>query len=167
MNRKLGIFIVAAIGGAFLLVAAAKAAEGVEWKTLQSAKVSLEKGLAAAQPKGKPISGKFELEDGKLQLSVYTSSQGKFWEVIVDHGSGKVSKTEQIKEGEDLSTARAQNEGMSKAKTSLSAAVGKAVAANAGYLAVSIVPEIKEGKAVATVVLENAAGTKTVSESLD
>jgi hypothetical protein len=152
-----------------LLLAAGAIAEekGVAWTTLQSAKISLEKGFAAAQARGKPISGKFEMEDGKLQLSVYTAGQGKFWEVIVDHSTGKISKTEEIKEGEDLSAAKAQSEAMARARKSLQAAVDNALSANAGYRAVSAVPELKGGKAVAAVVLENAAGTRTVSESLD
>ena len=41
-------------------------------KALKDTKVSLEKGLSASESQGKPISGKFEVEDGKLQLSVYT-----------------------------------------------------------------------------------------------
>src|SRR5215471_8841081 len=151
MKRKPGILILVSIGGMLLLPGALRAQEkGVDWKTLEPAKVSLEKGLAAAQ--GKPISGKYEVEDGKLQLSVYTESKGRFWEVIVDHASGKVSKTEEIKEGEDLSAAKAQSQAM---------------AANAGYRAVSVVPALDSGKPAATVVLENASGTKTVSESLD
>ncbi len=168
MNMKPAIPVILAIAGAFLLAIGAIAEEkGVDWKALEGARVSLEKGLAAAQQKGKPISGKFEMEDGKLQLSVYTAKQGKFWEVIVDHTSGKVSKTEEIKEGEDLSAAKAQSEAMAKAKKSLSSAVAKAVTANAGYRAVSVVPTLEQGKPVATVLLENATGTKTVSESLD
>jgi hypothetical protein len=171
MNRKTAIPVVAAIVGVLVLAgrgrAEAKESPGVDWKALGAAKVSLEKGLAAAQPKGKPVSGKFEMDDGKLQLSVYTASQGKFWEVIVDDTSGKVSKTEEIKEGEDLSAAKAQSEAMAKAKKSLGSAVGKALAANAGYRAVSVVPTLEKGKPVATIVLENSTGTKTVSESLD
>ena len=41
-------------------------------KSMGSAKVTLQQGLAAAAQQGQPISGKFELEDGKLQLSVYS-----------------------------------------------------------------------------------------------
>jgi outer membrane murein-binding lipoprotein Lpp len=171
MNRKAAILVGAAIVGALLLAGSGRAEEkegpGVGWKALRAAKVPLEKGLDAAQQKGKPISGKFEMEDGKFQLSVYTAKQGKFWEVIVDHTSGKLSKTEEIKEGEDLSAAKAQSEAMAKAKRSLSSAVQKAVAANAGYRAVNVVPTLEQGKPVATVVLENATGTKTASESLD
>src|SRR5262249_38596333 len=100
-KRNIAFPIIAAAGSLLLLAGAAPAEEGVDWKTLQSAKVSLEKGFGAAQQKGKPISGKFEMAEGKLQLSVYTANNGKFWEVIVDHTTGKVSKTEEIKEGED------------------------------------------------------------------
>ena len=165
MNRRL---VTVAVAGLLLLAGGVAAEEkGVDWKAFEAAKVSLEKGLAAAQQKGKPISGKFELEEGKLQLSVYTAGNGKFWEVIVDHATGKISKTEEIKEGEDLSSAKAQSEAMANAKKSLSAATQKAVAANAGYRAVSVVPSLEQGKPVATVVLENAIGTKTVTENLD
>jgi hypothetical protein len=171
IERKRVIPVIAAMIGLLLLAAGGRAEEkegpGVDWKTLQSAKVSLEKGLAATGQQGKPISGKFEMEDGKLQLSVYTAKQDKFWEVIVDHATGKISKTEEIKEGEDLSAAKAQSEAMAKAKKSLSSAVGKAVSGNAGYRAVSVVPSLEGGRPVAEVVLENATGTKTVSEPLD
>ncbi len=167
MNRKPAIPAIAVIGMLLLSCTAIAEEKGVEWKTLEGARVSLEKGLAAAQQKGKPISAKFEMEDRKFQLSVYTASKGKFWEVIIDHTSGKVSKTEEIKEGEDLSAAKAQSEAMAKAKKSLNSAVQKAVASNAGYRAVSVVPTLEQGKPVAAVVLENATGTKTVSESLD
>src|SRR4030095_9461125 len=71
-------------------------------KALKGVKTSLEKGLAASESQGKPISGKFEVEDGKLQLSVYTMKGDKFSEVIVDHKTGKVAKTEAITGGDDL-----------------------------------------------------------------
>jgi hypothetical protein len=168
MDRKSTFFTVSALSVALLLTTVLTAEEkGVDWKAFGAAKVSLEKGLAAAQAQGKPISGKYEMEEGKLQLSVYTAKQNKFWEVIVDYATGKVSKTEEIKEGEDLSAAKAQSEAMGKAKKSLQAATEKALAANAGYRAVSVVPELKDGKPVAAIVLENATGTKDVSESLD
>lgn len=168
MNWRTTFLYVAVLGGAALVSAPAQADEkGVDWKTLQGAKVSLEKGLTAAEQKGRPISGKFEVEDGKLQLSVYTSGKGKFWEVIVDHTSGRVSKTEEIKEGDDLAAAKTQNEAMARAKKSLSSAARKATAVNAGYRVLSVVPSLENGKPVAAIVLENSAGTKTVSESLE
>jgi hypothetical protein len=65
-------------------------------KALKDAKVSLQHGLTASAKEGKPISAKYEMEDGKLQLSVYTMKGDKFSEVIVDHKTGKVAKTEAI-----------------------------------------------------------------------
>jgi len=168
MNRSFAGFLCAATGAGLLFIASAASGEdkGVDWKSLSGAKVSLEKGLTAAQRKGRPISGKFEIEDDKLQLSVYTASKGAFHEVIVDHVSGKIAKSEQIKEGEDYIHANAQIKAMSAAKKSLRAAVAGAVAANPGYRAVSAIPSVEQGKPVATVVLQNEAGTKTVSEKL-
>ena len=168
MNTRFASLLVSAIGGALLMSGTALAEDkGVEWNTLKGAQVSLNKGIGAAQQKGKPISGKFEMEDGKLQLSVYTANKGKYSEVIVDHKSGKIAKSEEIKEGEDLTHAADQAKAMAKAKISLSAAADKAVASNKGYRALSAVPSLENDKPVATIVLENASGTKTVTEKLD
>jgi hypothetical protein len=114
MNRNAAILAGAAIVGVLLLASSGRAEEkessAVDWKALQAARASLAKGLAAAEGQGKPISAKFEMEDGKLQLSVYTARQGKFWEVVVDHTTSRISKTEEIKEGDDLSAAKASSQ---------------------------------------------------------
>src|SRR5207245_9713055 len=136
-------------------------------KALAAAKVSLGRGLAAAATAGKPISAKYEAEDGKLQLSVYTEKDGKFSEVVVDHVTGKVAKSEAITEGEDLVHAKAQSEAMAKAKTSLASAVSKAVAGHAGFHAVSVFPSLKDGHPVAEVSLHKRAEWRTVTEKLD
>lgn len=136
-------------------------------KALKTAKVSLEKGLAASKAHGKPISGKFEVEDGKLQLSVYTVKGTKFSEVVVDHETGKVSKTEAITEGEDLDAAKAQSTAMAKAKTSLAVAIKKALQENKDSRAVSVAPALKEGHPVADVTVLKGDEFKTISERLD
>ena len=136
-------------------------------KALKDAKVSLEKGLSASESQGKPISGKFEIEDGKLQLSVYTMKGDKFSEVIVDHKTGKIAKAEAITGGDDLTAAKAQSGAMAKAKLSLSGATEKAVKANNGYRAVSVTPSLKDGHPVAEVTLVKGAEFKTASEKLD
>lgn len=158
----------AALAGLMIQPGVARADDkAVDWTALQAAKVSLESGLAKAQQKGQPISGKFEMEDGKLQLSTYTLAKGQFSEVIVDHASGKIAKTEEIKEGADYKDAAAQGKAMAKAKRSLRSAVAKAVGANPGYRAVSAIPSLEQGKPVATVILQREAERKTVSEKLD
>jgi hypothetical protein len=84
-------------------------------EALESVRVSLDDGLQESEAQGTPISGKFEMEDGKLQLSVYTMKDGKFLEVIVDHKTGKIAKAEPITGGDDLTAAKAQAEAMAKA----------------------------------------------------
>jgi hypothetical protein len=103
-------------------------------KAVAVTKVPLEQGLSASAHEGKPISAKFEIDEGKLQLSVYTAKGDKFSEVVVDHNIGKVAKTESITSGEDLSAAKAQSEAMSKAKRSLRATLTKVLKDNPGFV---------------------------------
>jgi len=155
---------------AFLLgvpVGAAESDAAALAAKLKGAKVSLQQGLSASAKNGKPISGKFEVEDGKLQLSVYTVKGDAFSEVIVDHKTGKVMKSQPITSGDDLAAAKAQNEAMAMAKTSLTAAVSHALKGNSGYRAVSATPSLKGGHPTAEVTLLKGTESKTVPEALD
>lgn len=136
-------------------------------KALKDAKVSLERALTASVREGKPISAKYEMDEGKLQLSVYTMKGDKFSEVIVDHKSGKVTKAEPITHEEDLTAARAQSAAMDKARRSLDAAASEAVRENKGYRVVSVMAALKDGHPVADVTLVKGTEWKTVSEKLD
>ena len=137
-------------------------------RAMRAAKVPLERGVSTAAAKeGTPISAKYEVEDGKLQLSVYTMKGDKFSEVIVDHGTGKVTKAEPITSGDDLSAAKEQKEAMAKSKRSLQAATADATKKNRGYRAVSAVPELDGGHPVAKVTLLKGEDWKTVSVPLD
>jgi hypothetical protein len=136
-------------------------------KALKDAKIPLERGLTASAKEGKPISAKYEVEDGKLQLSVYTMKGDAFSEVIVDHKTGKIAKAEPITKGDDLAHAKEQSEAMAKAKRSLGAAASEAVKENKGYRVVSVMPAVKEGHPVADVTLVKGSEWKTVSEKLD
>jgi uncharacterized membrane protein YkoI len=136
-------------------------------KALKDAKVTLQQGLTASQREGTPISGKFEVEHGTLQLSVYTMKGDKFSEVIVDHKTGKVAKVESITGGEDLAAAQAQREAMAKAKRSLAAAASDATKENKGFRVVSVTPALKDGRPVAGVTLVKGTEWKTVTEKLD
>lgn len=126
----------------------------------------LQDGIKASASQGQPISAKYEVENGALQLSVYTE-RGKFYEVIVDHSSGKIAKSEEITKADDLQEARDQMAIMAKATDTLAAAADKAAQANRGFRVVSIVPEVKSGRAVAEVRLLNGTSVKTVDEPLD
>ena len=139
--------------------------------SLGDAKVSLQQAFAASEAEGQPISGKFEVEDGKLQLSVYTTKDGKFFEVIVDHVTGKIAKVEPISEGEDLSHAKSQKAAMDRAKVKLADAAVKSMGQAKGpvgnVLVVSAVPELKDDRPEAAIVLLAGEQFSTVSERLD
>jgi hypothetical protein len=134
---------------------------------MSSAKVSLQQGFMASEREGLPISGKFEVEGGKLQLSVYTAKEGKFFEIIVDHMTGNVAKVEPITEGEDLTHAKAQKAAMDRAKVKLADAAEKAKAQVGDALVVSAIPELKDDRPVASVVLLAGKRFSTVSAPLD
>src|SRR5436190_21723506 len=164
-----GVPVLALAAGCWGTTLAAQEEEGGHGalaKAVMGARVSLERGLAASASHGQAISAKFEIEEGKLQLSVYTRKAGKFFEVVVDHNTGKVVKAEPIAEGEDYTAAQSQSAALAKAKGSLRTAVAKALRDNAGFRAVSVTPSLKDGRAVADVTLARGEETKTVSVSL-
>ena len=141
-------------------------AETAAVKVMPATKVSLQEGLKAAESEGQPISGKFELNEGKLQLAVYTAKDGKFSEVLVDQNTGKVAKSEAITEGSDLADAQRQMEAYSKSKTALKAAVSRAELAYPGYQAVSVTPKLNNGHPVAIVSLMQGRQVRTIAEPL-
>jgi hypothetical protein len=126
------------------------------------AKVTLEQGLATSKKNGKPVSAKFEIENGKPQLSIYTVKDGsKYFEVIVDHTSGEIAKAEAITGGGDLADAKKQNDGLFRATRELREAVKEAKRDNPGYLAVSVWSDMKDSHSFATVTLVKDNDWKT------
>ena len=136
-------------------------------KLLDASKINLQQGLTASEQQGQPISAKFEVDEGKLQLSVYTAKDGKFSEVLVDYVNGKVTKAEPITEGDDLAAAKLQSAAMAKAKITLKEAVDKAVAQSAKVRVVSAVPSLKDGRPIASIALLDGEQFKTVQQPLD
>jgi hypothetical protein len=135
---------------------------------LNDAPTTLEQGLRASEKEGKPISAKFEIEDGKLRISVYTMGGTEFREVIVSPDNGTVQAAEKITDGDDLKDAESQRGAMAKAKLTLAAAVEQAVAQNAGARAVSIIPQSMDyGQPVATVTLMRDGTFKTFAVKLN
>ena len=158
----------ASFGGHRLALAVGLDEEQAELaNAMSNAKVSLQQGFTASEREGQPISGKFEVENGKLQLSVYTAKEGKFSEVIVDHLTGNVGKVEPITEGEDLNHAKAQKAAMDRAKVKLADAADKAKGTVGDALVVSAIPELKDNRPVASVVLLAGKRFSTVSQPLD
>lgn len=164
---KLNTLLATLAATAFVAMgSSAQAAEGTDdaalLKALPTAKIGLREGLQAASAKGRPISGKFEMEGDKLQLSVYVGKDGKFSEVIVDHGKGTVTKVEAITGGEDLAAAQAQWATLGKVKEPLKMAVAAAEHNAPGYRAVSVTPEAGSQGAVAKITLAKQGEHKAV-----
>jgi hypothetical protein len=136
-------------------------------KALPEASVSLDQGLKASESEGKPISGEYEIEDGALQLSVYTMKGDQFSEVIVDHKTGAVKKAEKITDADDLKDAKEQSQAMADTQVSLDKAVDDATEANSGYRAVSVEPILDAGKPVANITLMKGEDVKKVTVKLN
>ena len=145
-------------------------------RALAGALATLRDGLKASEIAGVPISAKFEIEDGKLQLSVYTVNAGEFVEVIADPKTGAAIKTEKITESDDLyeppkgseaKNASAQVAAIVKASVTLLAAADMAEKANAGFRVVGIEPELEGGHPVAIVTLLQGTSLKKVVQKLD
>jgi hypothetical protein len=162
--------LVAAIGflGPAIVPAWAEEADSAALAAaMQNASATLQGGLKASEAQGTPISAKFEIEGGKLQLSVYTMKGNDFMEVVADPNTGAIAKAEKITDSGDLNEAAEQKAAIAKAKVPLLTATETAVNANAGSRAVSIVPELKNGQATAEVTLLQGTALKKVTEKLD
>jgi hypothetical protein len=98
---------------------------------------------------------------------VYVANKGTFSEVLVDRNTGQTSTPAPITDHDDLASATAQSAAMAKATRSLSDAVGRALAANPGFRALSVVPALKGNHPVAEVALVKGPDWKTVIEALE
>jgi hypothetical protein len=136
-------------------------------KALQEASLPLEKATKLSEREGKPISAKYEIEHGALQLSIYTMKGDRFSEVIVDHKTGAVAKDEWITDADDMKAAKDQAAAMAKAKVTLDVATEHAVNANAGYRAISVMPKLEGAHPVAVVTLLKGQDVKKVTQKLD
>jgi|SRR5262249_17045923 len=181
MNRR-KLVIGAAVGSAVVAVAALVGAareydflsdddedegRGALVRAMRFAKVSLEQGLAASEQEGRPISAQFQIDRGSLQLSVYTSRDGRLSEVLVDYSNGNVAKVELITGSEDLAAADSQSIVIARSKMSLREAVEKTTAEAAGFRAISVVPKLNNGRVVAWVTLLNGREFKIVNQPLE
>jgi hypothetical protein len=134
---------------------------------LKDAKFTLQDGLKASEREGQPISAQFAIDNGKLQLSIYTIKGNDFAEVVADPKTGAIVSTEKITDSDDLNDAEEQKAAMAKATVSLLAAADTAVKDNAGFQVVGIFPELEDGHAVAEVTLLQGTTAKKVTEKLD
>ncbi|MBO0739694.1 MAG: hypothetical protein J2P48_24670, partial [Alphaproteobacteria bacterium] len=123
--------------------------------------------LKASEREGNPISAQFEIEDGKLQISIFTTKGDDFTEVVADAKTGAIIKAEKIIDTDDLNDAAEQKAAMAKATVSLLAAADRAAKENAGSQVVGIFPDLEDGHAVAQVTLLQGTTPKRVTEKLD
>ncbi len=158
-------------------------------KVLRFSKASLQQGLTASEQGGRPDAGKFEIDRRNFQLSVYTVKDGTFSEVLVDPATCNVAKVESIIKADDVAAVQLQSAAMANAKISLKDAVDKAIGQaggvpeagegrsmewwewargrKAGIRAVGVIPNLNEGRPVASVVLLRGEEFTIVQQPLD
>jgi hypothetical protein len=97
--------------------------------TLKHVKGTLEDGLKAAERIGKPISAKFALEDGTLQLSLWVATEDGFDEFILYPVLRTVTEIYGFRDRDKLKVATGQKLAMDRARISLFSATQNAVKA--------------------------------------
>ena len=171
VSRPLGLLVLVAAAGLWATGVAPALAQDEEIEAMAAAlkdtTFTLQDGIKTSEREGQPISAQFEIDDGKLQISIYTAKGDDFAEVVADPKTGAVVKTEKITDTDELSDAADQKAAMAKSKTSLVEAADAAVKENAGFRAVSIFPDLRDGHAIAEVTLLQGTTAKKVTESLD
>lgn len=175
MSREvLSVLLLAAIGFCGLVTGPTWAAGGdpaALAAAVSAATATLQNGIKASEREGTPISAKFEIDEGKLQISVYTTKGNDFMEVVADPKTGAVAKAEKIADPDDLKDATSQKAAMAKAKMSLLTALETAIKVNQGYTselrAVSIFPGLEDGQATAEVTLLAGYTLTKVKQKLD
>jgi hypothetical protein len=153
MTRTIGLVALLGIATLAAPVIAEDANPAALATAMQGAKATLEAGLKASEREGKPVSAKFEIEDGKLQLSVYAAKGDGFVEVVLDPATASIVKSEKITDGDDLKEAQIQSGSLATTTQPLRSATEAVVKANAGSRAVSVMPDLQDGLSVAVVTL--------------
>jgi hypothetical protein len=145
-------------------------------KRLPGSKHTLVEAIRQAEKtNGTPISAKFEFEDGRLWLSVYTAKDGKvpdaehntLMELKGEPGSAQWQPaTEVFQDKEHIARSAAQLTLIQLSGSSLEGAVQKALAAQKGT-PYSAIPRVKAGRPVLEVLLVAADGKSTAVVDVD
>jgi hypothetical protein len=171
LSRALRLLVLVAAAGLSSAGAGPAQAQDDELEAMATAlketTFTLQDGLKAGEREGQPISAQFEMDDGKLQISIYTTKGDDFSEVVADPKTGAIVKTEKITDPDELNDAADQKAAMAKAKSSLVAAADAAVKENAGFRAVSVFPDLRDGHAIVEVTLLQGTTAKKVTEKLE
>jgi hypothetical protein len=163
----------AAVIAALIIPFVARAADGGDTQTLErlpQAKHTLVEGIRQAeQANGSAISAKFEFEEGKFWLSVYTAKGGRTADaehntLMELKGEADASTwppaSEVFQDKEHLTRSATQLTVMQLTKMGLADIVAKASSSQAGK-PYSAIPAVKDGKAVVVVLFATADGSKT------
>ena len=144
-------------------------------QALGKSKLSLLAGIRqASQGSAKAISAKFELEDGKLSLSVYTAEKGLAVPAeknVLQELSGSpeqdkwTPKVEIFKDVPHVARSAEQLTVMSLGRKSLAAIIAEVQKTHPGTV-FSIAPAIKNRKSVAVVLIAQKGKVTTVTQPL-
>ena len=115
---------------------------------------------------GRPISAKFVVEDGTLQLSLLIVKDDGISEFHLYPAIGMINEVVDIVDPDKIKAAAAQKLAIESATISLFAATESAVKANNGFRAISVLPMLSEGRPVAMVTLLGSDGFRVVTEKL-
>lgn len=141
---------------------------------LVKSKLSLLEGVQhAAKSNGAPISAKFELEDGKLSLSVYTAQKGLSVppeKNVLEELSGSPEgdwkpKVEVFKDVPHVSRSSEQLTLMALGKASLADVIERASKAQSGTV-FSVTPVIRNHRPVAELLIADQGKVKRVFQPL-
>jgi hypothetical protein len=134
---------------------------------MKDVQATMEQGLASASKSGRPISAKFEMDDGEVAFSIYVERSDGFREILMNPQTGNAVGATMLTEADDLKNAQEQAAAMAKAKTTLLVAVQNAVARNTGARVISVYPELQNGQAIAAVTLLRDENFSKVTEKLN
>src|SRR5437867_3978815 len=172
-------FFLVLLSGAIAVLPAAGADESKDTQALLEAlgksKHTLVDGMRQAAKSGAvPISAKFELEDGKLSLSVYTAEKGLAVPAeknVLQELSGSpeqdkwTPQTEIFKDVPHVARSAEQLTVMALGRKSLAAVIAEVRKTHPGTV-FSITPTIKNHKPVAVVLLADKGKVTTVTQPL-
>jgi predicted nucleic acid-binding OB-fold protein len=142
-------------------------------QALSKSKLTLLQGVRQAKDHGVVISAKFELEDGKLSLSVYTAEKGLSTPAeknVLEELSGSPEekwepKVEVFKDVEHISRSAEQLAIVAMGRTSVADLIARVQKAQGGTV-LSVKPMIKNHKPVAEVLVANKGKVTTLVRPL-
>jgi hypothetical protein len=125
-------------------------------------KLSLARGLALAESKGRPIAGEFQLEGDKLELWVYVMKGDEFFEVQIDPESASIVLASRITGDEP----HVKSPAMAGAKVPLRAVVERVAAKNPGLSVLSAFQVAERGHPTVTLNLVRGEESHFVTEDV-